>query len=270
MHVLDIDKSYSHIHFSFAEISHNLDVVIPENVQEQFHSFIETTDISAKKILAFGGWAFSNEGTGTGLFRKAVSPSNRQAFASRVVQFATENNLDGVDFDWEYPGATDIPGSDPGQKDDGENYYQFLKLVREKLPKDKSLSIAAPASFWYLKSFPIKKMISLLDYVIYMTYDLHGMITEFPFFTSYMHCFSNPPRIGQWDVGSKWVSPGCPAGNCLRSHVNSTETLDALIMITRAGVESHKVVVGVSSYGRSFKMSSSTCRGPQCTTPSFL
>ncbi|RKK65885.1 hypothetical protein BFJ69_g15895 [Fusarium oxysporum] len=243
MHVLDIDKSYSHIHFSFAEISHNLDVVIPENVQEQFQSFIETTDISAKKILAFGGWAFSNEGTGTGLFRKAVSPSNRQTFASRVVQFAIQNNLDGVDFDWEYPGATDIPGSDPGQKDDGENYYQFLKLVREKLPKDKSLSIAAPASFWYLKSFPIKKMISLLDYVIYMTYDLHG----------------------QWDVGSKWVSPGCPAGNCLRSHVNSTETMDALIMITRAGVESHKVVVGVSSYGRSFKMSSSTCRGPQCT-----
>jgi GH18 family chitinase len=243
MHVLDIDKSYSHIHFSFAEISQNLNVVIPENVKEQFQSFIKSTDIQAKKIIAFGGWAFSNEGSGTGLFRKAVSPGNRQAFANRVVQFAIQNNLDGVDFDWEYPGATDIDGSDPGQKDDGENYYQFLKLVREKLPKDKSLSIAAPASFWYLKGFPIKQMAGVLDYIIYMTYDLHG----------------------QWDVGSKWASPGCPAGNCLRSHVNSTETMDALIMVTRAGVESHKVVVGVSSYGRSFKMSSSTCRGPQCT-----
>ncbi|KAF5002926.1 hypothetical protein FDECE_10481 [Fusarium decemcellulare] len=243
MHVLDIDKSYSHIHFSFAEISQNLNVVIPENVQEQFQAFIKATDFPAKKILAFGGWAFSNEGTGTGLFRKAVSPDNRQAFANRVVEFAVENNLDGVDFDWEYPGATDIEGSEPGQRDDGENYFQFLKLVREKLPKDKSLSIATPASFWYLKSFPIKKMAPLLDYVIFMTYDLHG----------------------QWDVGSTWASPGCPAGNCLRSHVNSTETMDALIMITRAGVESHKVVVGVSSYGRSFKMSSSTCRGPQCT-----
>jgi GH18 family chitinase len=191
MHVLDIDKSYSHIHFSFAEISQNLNVVIPENVKEQFQSFIKATDIQAKKILAFGGWAFSNEGSGTGLFRKAVSPRNRQAFANRVVQFAIQNNLDGVDFDWEYPGATDIDGSDPGQKDDGENYYQFLKLVREKLPKDKSLSIATPASFWYLKGFPIKQMAGVLDYIIYMTYDLHGMITLFLFLDSILRFFSS-------------------------------------------------------------------------------
>ncbi|KAH7183547.1 glycoside hydrolase superfamily, partial [Fusarium flagelliforme] len=243
MHVKDIDKSYSHIHFSFAEISKNLSVVIPSNVQQQFQSFLNGTNLPAKKIIAFGGWAFSNEGTGTGLFRKAVAPNNRQAFANRVVRFVVDNKLDGVDFDWEYPGATDIDGSEPGQESDGENYFQFLKLVREKLPKEKTVSIAAPASFWYLKSFPIKKMAGVLDYIIYMTYDLHG----------------------KWDVGSKWASPGCPAGNCLRSHVNSTETMDSLIMITRAGVESHKVVVGVSSYGRSFKMSSSTCRGSQCT-----
>ncbi|RKK65966.1 hypothetical protein BFJ69_g15824 [Fusarium oxysporum] len=243
MHVLDIDKSYTHIHFSFGEISHNLDVVIPEATKTQFQAFVEASDFPAKKILAFGGWAFSNEGTGTGLFRKAVSPGNRQAFADRVVRFAIDNRLDGLDFDWEYPGATDIEGSDPGQKDDGDNYYEFLKLVREKLPKDKSVSIAAPASYWYLKGFPIEKIAKILDYIVFMTYDLHG----------------------QWDVGSKWAMPGCEAGNCLRSHVNSTETMDALIMVTKAGVPSHKVVVGVSSYGRSFKMSDSTCRGPQCT-----
>ncbi|RMJ09850.1 hypothetical protein CDV36_010525 [Fusarium kuroshium] len=243
MHVLDIDKSYSHIHFSFGEISQGLQVVIPDRVKQQFEAFKKAADLPAKKILAFGGWTFSNEAADTSLFRKAFSAGNREAFASRVVDFVSKNNLDGVDFDWEYPGATDIEGSDPGQKDDGDNYYEFLKVLRGKLPKDKSLSIAAPASYWYLKGFPIKKMAPLLDYIIFMTYDLHG----------------------QWDVGSKWASPGCPAGNCLRSHVNSTETMDSLIMITKAGVESHKVVVGVSSYGRSFKMSSSTCRGPQCT-----
>lgn len=174
MHVLDIDKSYTHIHFSFGEISHNLDVVIPEATKTQFQAFVEASDFPAKKILAFGGWAFSNEGTGTGLFRKAVSPGNRQAFADRVVRFAIDNRLDGLDFDWEYPGATDIEGSDPGQKDDGDNYYEFLKLVREKLPKDKSVSIAAPASYWYLKGFPIEKIAKILDYIVFMTYDLHG------------------------------------------------------------------------------------------------
>ncbi|KAJ4307656.1 hypothetical protein N0V84_012581, partial [Fusarium piperis] len=164
MHVLDIDKSYSHIHFSFGEIS----------VKEQFEAFKKAADLPAKKILAFGGWAFSNEAADTSLFRKAFSAGNREVFASRVVDFVSKNNLDGVDFDWEYPGATDIEGSDPGQKDDGDNYYEFLKVLRGKLPKDKSLSIAAPASYWYLKGFPIKKMAPLLDYIIFMTYDLHG------------------------------------------------------------------------------------------------
>ncbi|KAL0929845.1 Killer toxin subunits alpha/beta 6 [Colletotrichum truncatum] len=242
MHVLDIDRSYTHVHFAFGEISTDYQVVIPDDQREQWDAFVGATDFP-KKILAFGGWAFSNEGPNARLLRDVVSPANRGAFSDRVVKFAVDNNLSGLDFDWEYPGATDIEGSPPGSEEDGENYYQFLKLVREKLPKGKSLSIAAPASYWYLKGFPIEKMAEVLDYIVYMTYDFHG----------------------QWDVGNEWSMPGCPAGNCLRSHVNSTTTHDALVMITKAGVKSHKIVVGVSSYGRSFKMSSSTCRGPMCT-----
>jgi len=40
--------------------------------------------------------------------------------------------------------------------------------------------------------------------------------------------------------------------------------MNALSMITKAGVESRKVMVGVSSYGRSFKMAQPGCHGPQC------
>jgi hypothetical protein len=36
-------------------------------------------------------------------------------------------------------------------------------------------------------------------------------------------------------------------------------------MITKAGVPSHKIFVGVSSYARSFKMSKIGCEGPDCT-----
>jgi len=82
-----------------------------------------------------------------------------------------------------------------------------------------------------------------LDYIIYMTYDLHG----------------------QWDYSNKWSSPGCETGNCLRSHVNETETKDSLSMITKAGAPSNKVVVGVASYGRSFKMAQAGCDSEECT-----
>lgn len=58
------------------------------------------------------------------------------------------------------------------------NYLEFLKLVKAKKPSSMTLSIAAPASFWYLKQFPIASMHQYLDYIVYMTYDLHGKSTH--------------------------------------------------------------------------------------------
>lgn len=66
-------------------------------------------------------------------------------------QFVKEHELDGIDFDWEYPSAPNIPGIPPGRKEEGDNYLKFLRLVRDELPEDKTVSIAAPASYWYLK-----------------------------------------------------------------------------------------------------------------------
>ncbi|CAI7654484.1 unnamed protein product [Penicillium discolor] len=43
-----------------------------------------------------------------------------------------------------------------------------------------------------------------------------------------------------------------------------TETRQSLSLITKAGVDSGKVVVGVSSYGRSFKMADADCDGSLC------
>lgn len=109
--------------------------------------------------------------------------------------------------------APDIPGIPRDDPVNGLNYYRLLYSVKQAVGSSKSVSFAAPASYWYLKSFPIKNLARDLDYIVYMTYDLHG----------------------QWDYNNTWTSPGCVAGNCLRSHVNETETKDALSMITKAG-----------------------------------
>jgi hypothetical protein len=58
---------------------------------------------------------------------------------------------------------------------------------------------------------------------------------------------------------------GCEKGNCLRDHVDLNETRTALAMITKAGVQAEKVMVGISSYGRQFRMTDPGCSGPQCT-----
>ncbi|RDH36197.1 glycoside hydrolase [Aspergillus welwitschiae] len=141
------------------------------------------------------------------------------------------NDLDGVDIDWEYPGAPDLPENDPGTEEDGPNYLAFLVVLKNLLP-GKSVSIAAPASYWYLKHFPIKDMAKVIDYI--------------------------------WDAHNSNSQEGCDTGNCLRSQVNLTETKQSLAMITKAGVPGAKVIVGVTSYGRSFKMADPNCWGPDC------
>lgn len=42
-------------------------------------------------------------------------------------------------------------------------------------------------------------------------------------------------------------------------------TFNSLVTATKAGVPSNKLVIGVSSYGRSFKMADANCRTSQCT-----
>lgn len=103
----------------------------------------------------------------------------------------------------------DIPGPPPGADDEGTNYLAFLVVLKNLLP-GKIVSIAAPASYWYLEQFPIAQISKVVDYIVLMCYDLHG----------------------QWDYGNKWSQEGCTNGNCLRSHVNLTETKTALAMVS--------------------------------------
>ncbi|KAJ5088699.1 Peptidoglycan-binding Lysin subgroup [Penicillium angulare] len=236
------DTSLTHVHFAFAGLTADFDVAFDTDEYEaQFEKFVKN-DASYKKILSFGGWAESTSAATFQRYRDVVKSGNRDKFATNIKAFFEKyDGLDGIDFDWEYPGATDIPGVPAGSDSDDDNYLGFLKLMKSTIG-DKSLSIALPASYWYLKTFPIAKMSDYVSYFIYMTYDLHG----------------------QWDYNNAYADEGCPSGDCLRSHVNKTETKNSLAMITKAGVPASKIFVGVSSYGRSFGMVDPTCTGPMC------
>ncbi|KAM3467667.1 hypothetical protein MY5147_008700 [Beauveria neobassiana] len=242
-----IDASkYTHAHFSFAVLTDDLSVSV-DDTATQFQLFRTLTGI--KKIVSIGGWAISTDPATYKIFRSAFrGEGNRGKLIDNVVKFLTDNDLDGVDWDWEYPDEPDIPGIPPGTLDDQVGFYLFFQQLRKKMPEGKTISVTAPASYWYLQHFPIQGISLVVDYIVFMTYDLHG----------------------QWDYTNKYSSPGCGSyeqglGNCLRSHVNLTETINALSMITKADVPSDMMVVGVSSYGRSFQMSEAGCWTEQCT-----
>ncbi|KAF2160903.1 glycoside hydrolase family 18 protein, partial [Zasmidium cellare ATCC 36951] len=237
-----IDTSnYTHLGYSFGTLSTDYEVQIGDPLSMYtWDEFLRLEGPS--KILVIGRWAFSTDTDTYNIFRQGVTAENRQTMANNIATFVKNSNVDGVCIDWEYPGAPDIPGIPPDSPDSGMNYLEFLKLLRTALPSNSQLSVAMPASYWYLKNFPVSDMSGVLDYAIFMTYDLHST----------------------WDGGNQYSQERCSTGDCLRSDVNLTETINSLAMVTKAGLPSTKVVVGTTSYGRSFKMARAGCDGPDC------
>ena len=78
--------------------------------------------------ISLGGWTFSDNGTDTQAVWADIagSASNRGQFIRNLVTFMKEWGFDGVDLDWEYPGAPDRGGHDT----DGDNYVLLLEDIR--------------------------------------------------------------------------------------------------------------------------------------------
>ncbi|KAG6002439.1 hypothetical protein E4U43_001120, partial [Claviceps pusilla] len=292
MDISQVDKSYTHIHFAFGQIKPDFGIEFQDSYASYLFDQLTKLRNGPKRVLSFGGWAFTPKSSFYPIFRNGIKPENREKFASSISKFADVTGIDGVDFVWETPGAPDVPGIPPRTNpNEGADYAAFLKLLRSKLNKGKTLSIAAPASYWHLMQFPIKEISETVDYIVYMTHDLQR----------------------QWDSTQKWIDPACPMNDCLGNPINIGDTFTALVrifepphyiirfghippsrssfrnsnyfefrqatssnslrsvnisftLITRAGVPSAKIVVALTSYGRSFKLADPSCTGPSCRT----
>ncbi|KAJ5464342.1 uncharacterized protein N7458_000028 [Penicillium daleae] len=210
MDVYSIDTSkYTHVVYAFGLIGSGYSISINDSQSDMFDDFLALDDV--KRIVSFGGWDFSTSTETYMIFREEVTSANRDTLAQNVADFISTNGIDGVDF---------------GCDDDGPNYVAFLKALRSLVGDDITISIAMPASVWYLQAFPVSDLNDVVDFFIYMTYDLHG----------------------QWDYGNDSSDDDCVDGNCLRSHVNLTETNYALSMVTNGGAQSNKLMVDVMSY----------------------
>jgi chitinase len=125
--------------------------------------------------VAVGGWTFSDNGTVTQpLFGEiARTETNRQKFADNVVKFLNKYGFDGLDIDWEYPGAGDRGGHD----EDTPNFVLLMKTLRttfDASPRHLGLTFTIPSSFWYLRWFDMPGLLQYADWTNLMSYDLHG------------------------------------------------------------------------------------------------
>lgn len=127
----NVPKGLTHIHFAFADVGPGFSVSAAR-VKKQFEKFKKHK--GAKRIVAFGGWTASTNPNSYWIFREGIKPGNRETLANNLAKFVIDNGLDGLDLDWEYPGAPDIPGIPAADPLDGKAYLELLKILRKKLP----------------------------------------------------------------------------------------------------------------------------------------
>lgn len=97
-------SSYTHVYFSFGVLSPSYQVQIP-NVTTQYEFSLFKQMSGAKRILSIGGWDFSTQPATYNIFRSGVTAANRLTMATNIANFINDNELDGINIDWEYPGV---------------------------------------------------------------------------------------------------------------------------------------------------------------------
>lgn len=230
----------THLNFAFAFVKPGTYEVVPMPGGDP-KAFQQITDLKRKNGalmvgVSIGGWTFNDNGTDTQkVFSDIVSTSAKRAtFIANVMKFIDHYGFDAVDLDWEYPGAPDRGGRD-GDTDGYVLLVQELKSQMKRSSRKLELSFTAPSSYWYLRWFKIGEMSAAVDYINFMTYDLHGT----------------------WDASTS-------IGAKMYGHTNLTEIDAALDLLWRNGVAPDKVNLGLGFYARTYTIENQACLTPGC------
>lgn len=176
-----------------------------------------------KFVLSVGGWGAD------GFSQAAETKESREKFTQSAVELVKNGELDGIDIDWEYPciGVANIKSS----KEDKVNFTLLLESLRNGLNEIKErycmLTIAAGADDYYIRCTQMDKVISYLDYVQLMTYDLRG---GFSIVTGHhTNLYTNDTDL------------------------NSGSVDHAVKQFIKAGIPKEKIIIGAAFYSRMWK-----------------
>ena len=184
----------------------------------------------AKVMVSLGGWTLS-----TNFPQVAADPIKRARLAQSCVETCRKFDFDGIDIDWEFPGAS--PGNGCiGGPEDKENLNLLFDQIRDSLDVyekevgQKMLLTAAFHSVPYLaQQVDWEHTAKVLDYINLFGYDFYGAwykaesIPQSPLY---------PPAEGHGDFG-----------------VNQA---DGFLLLTEVyGVPADKIILGIGFYGRS-------------------
>lgn len=182
-----------------------------------------------------GGW------TGSRFFSTAFATAeNRTAFAQTCMDFISEFELDGLDFDFEYPNRQGL-GCNAISDNDTSNFLLFLQELRAQ-PGAADLHFSAAASLFPWndatgeRSTDVSGFADVLDYVMIMAYDLYGM----------------------WAANAGPNAPLDSACDARNDQGSAKMGVDAWLA---AGMPADKVVLGIAAYGHGFRVNETAALG---------
>lgn len=179
-----------------------------------------------KALVSCGGW------TGSRYFSSNVgSAENRTIFIKNALDLVSQYQLDGLDFDWEYPNKQGL-GCNAINENDTANFLTFLQELRQQAP---NLTLTAATSLFPWndatgnRSTELSGFADVLDYMMIMNYDIYGAWAS--------TAGPNAP-----------LDSACDARNIMGSGKMGVQAwLDA-------GVPADKLVLGLAAYGHGFRV----------------
>ncbi|KIY44386.1 glycoside hydrolase [Fistulina hepatica ATCC 64428] len=227
-------SKYDQVTFAFATTTSNISSLsMDDTSQSVLPTFVSLAKLhDVKALLSIGGW------TGSGYFSWAVgSAENRTTFKNTVLDLVNEYVLDGIDFDWEYPGRQG-EGCNVVSSDDSANFLTFLQELREDDTGADLILTAAVSLTPFVGSdgeamSDVSAFADVLDHIAIMNYDV-------------------------WGSWSPVVGPNAPLNDsCAPSDYQAGSAVSAVQAWTNTGFPSSQITLGVASYGHSYYVTNS-------------
>lgn len=238
---IDVEKipadKFTHINYAFANVVDGVigsgsGLVTRDSINIIKLQSLKTKNPNLKILVSVGGWTWSK-----GFSDAVLTKESRTKLTQSGINFLIKHQLDGLDFDWEYPALQG--DNNVVRAEDKENFVSMLESFRNgfdslsKLTGKYYLSSIASGGFRkYLEVNDLRAASKHLDLVNIMSYDLFGPGDDITGHHANLY-------------------PGNPETMPFAKRNRSVET--AVKEHLEYGVSAEKLVLGIPFYGKRWK-----------------
>lgn len=223
-------EKLTHINYAFADVANGIVTNMEGKEELDSLNFIKLQELkkrnpNLKILVSIGGWTHSK-----GFSDAVLTAESRKKLTASGIDFLLKYQLDGLDFDWEYPALQG--DNNVVRPTDKENFVAMLQSFREaldsagKVQNKYFLSTIASGGFRnYLELNDLAEAQKYLDFINIMAYDFYTAGDD-----------STGHHGNLFPNGAK----GRSAQTTVEEHIEF-------------GVPAEKLVLGVPFYGRMWK-----------------